>query len=344
MSNATTKSISEFNGISNNLNFIKFIAALLVVYRHSFPVTAQGTDFLSAVTDGAISIGGFAVAIFLFSSGYFVTKSLVKKGDKGYFLSRFAKIYPAFFAVTVITVFVIGPVVSTLPPAKYFSNAETYKYFSFLFFVPYYSLPGVFKGNVVTEVNGPLWTLTLEVICYILLFAANKLKLLNKKAFCIISALLFAAAIPIFILKLQPLASFSDYIRPLYMFFAGALCYVFSDKIKIKHYLVVLAILCLGLGVFSGYTNFAVIICLPYLLCAVIFSDIQVPKSLAKCGEISYSMYLVGFIIQQIYMNYFPDLTEIQNFLISAVTDIIIAIPLYLFVEKPCSSYILKKN
>lgn len=344
MSNATTKSISEFNGISNNLNFIKFIAAFLVVYSHSFSVTTGKPDPLSFITDDAITFGGFAVAIFLFSSGYFVTKSILKKGCEGFVKSRFAKIYPCFLFIILITAFVIGPILSTLDATEYFSSIKTYKYLSYAVFIPNYSLPGVFSATRLATVNGALWTLVLEVVCYAVLFVAGKLKLLNKKVFVVLCIPLFVLAILVFVVKFETVSQFSTYIRPLYMFFAGALCYVFSDKIKIKHYLVVLAILCLGLGVFSGYTNFAVIICLPYLLCAVIFSDIQVPKALAKCGEISYSMYLVGFIIQQIYMNYFPDLTEIQNFLISAVTDVIIAIPLYLFVEKPCSNYILKKN
>ena len=61
---------------SNNLNLIKFIAAILVIFSHSFRISRNTMDPLDSFTDGQISFGGVAVALFLFASGFYVTKGL----------------------------------------------------------------------------------------------------------------------------------------------------------------------------------------------------------------------------------------------------------------------------
>lgn len=43
---------------SNNLNLIKFIAAILVIFSHSFRISRNTMDPLDSFTDGQISFGG----------------------------------------------------------------------------------------------------------------------------------------------------------------------------------------------------------------------------------------------------------------------------------------------
>ncbi len=74
-----TKSIGEFKGRSNNLNLLKFIAAVLVVFSHAYGITGHGDDPMMWLSRGQMSFGGFAVAIFFFASGFYVTKSLLAK-------------------------------------------------------------------------------------------------------------------------------------------------------------------------------------------------------------------------------------------------------------------------
>lgn len=52
--------ISNFKKKSNNLNLIKFMAAVIVIYHHSYGLLSKGGSWF----------GGFAVVIFLFSSGF----------------------------------------------------------------------------------------------------------------------------------------------------------------------------------------------------------------------------------------------------------------------------------
>ena len=63
---------------SNNLNLVKFIAALFVIISHAYPLCkgAEYNDILSDLSRNSIAFGSLAVAIFFMSSVFFVTKSL----------------------------------------------------------------------------------------------------------------------------------------------------------------------------------------------------------------------------------------------------------------------------
>ncbi len=74
---------------SNNLNLLKFIAAIFVIISHAFPLSkgAEYNDILSDLSRNSIAFGSLAVAIFFMSSGFFVTKSLLKnKNSKSIFI------------------------------------------------------------------------------------------------------------------------------------------------------------------------------------------------------------------------------------------------------------------
>lgn len=185
---------------SNNLNLIKFIAAILVIFSHSFRISRNTMDPLDSFTDGQISFGGVAVALFLFASGFYVTKGLFKR-KKGvlYFKNRFARIYPAFVAVIIATAFIIGPLISKYSFKEYFGRKDTYLYLLYILMIPRYILPGVFEKNPYPGVvNGSLWTIPLEVICYIGLYIVYVCKFLNKKVLKILNPLLLIGICVIF--------------------------------------------------------------------------------------------------------------------------------------------------
>lgn len=81
----------------NNLNFIRFVAALLVIMSHSFSVTegayAQGTP-LDVITQTRLSFGGVAVAFFFFYSGLLIAKSCeTHKRLPDFFNKRIVRIF-----------------------------------------------------------------------------------------------------------------------------------------------------------------------------------------------------------------------------------------------------------
>ena len=220
---------------SNNLNLIKFIAAILVIFSHSFRISRNTMDPLDSFTDGQISFGGVAVALFLFASGFYVTKGLFKR-KKGvlYFKNRFARIYPAFVAVIIATAFIIGPLISKYSFKEYFGRKDTYLYLLYILMIPRYILPGVFEKNPYPGVvNGSLWTIPLEVICYIGLYIVYVCKFLNKKVLKILNPLLLIGICVIFGFRVTGIYKYHLYLRPLLIFFMGIQYYIFRDEIKL---------------------------------------------------------------------------------------------------------------
>jgi peptidoglycan/LPS O-acetylase OafA/YrhL len=111
----------------------------------------------------------FAVRGFFVISGLLIYRSYVHSPSVASYLDkRVRRIYPAYFTIVALAAFALWPL-STLPSSQYF-GAGFWKYLGanlvFLnFLAP--SLPGVFTSNVVTPVNGALWTLKIEVAFYL---------------------------------------------------------------------------------------------------------------------------------------------------------------------------------
>lgn len=328
--------IADFNSMSNNLNLIKFVASLLVIFSHAHTMIGNQEDILFSLSKQTITLGGLAVVIFLFASGYFVTKSLLTKNNlRLYFKTRFLRIYPLFIVVIILTAFVLGPIVTFLTPGEYFSNLGTYKYFSYLICIPNYSLPGVFTNNTLTTVNGSLWTLILEIILYIALAVMYKLGLLCKEKMKYVNILFVIAIIALFVVEPAFTKPYAAYLRPAFAFAMGVNYYIYRDQIKLDYRVLLLAIV-LGIPMFIlNRISLFFVVCFPYILSMVIFSKHQVGELFGKLGNYSYAIYLVAFPIQQMLIHFIPSIGVLRNTLYSCILSIIIGVILYYAVEKP---------
>ena len=331
----------KMNGISTNINLIRFIAAILVIFSHSFYVSASKEDPFSIFCNGQANFGGFAVAIFFFLSGFYVTKSLYKKNDvKEYLYKRCIRIFPQLWTVVLVSVFVLGPIFTTCSFGQYFTNSSTYLYLLNGFLLPIHNLPGVFGNNVYdATVNGPLWTLPVEFAAYLAMavvlimckhiFKNEKL----QKVFhiiCVCVLLVTFVVLDVFI-KNDFLITV---VRPLIIFFVGVLYCDYAEKIKLNFLVAFLMILFTGISCKIGLLNYALIICLPYVLITLALGTRQV-KINSKILVISYEMYLFGWPIQQIVVHYFGGtMNPYLNCLITLPIDIVLAYCLFVFVEK----------
>ena len=111
---------------STNVNLLKFVAALLVILCHAYPITDNGVDILSRYTNGACNFGGFAVGIFFFFSGLYVAKSFSRVDTIwNYFKKRIERIFPQLIIVVLLSVFVLGPITTSISAGEYFSDKST---------------------------------------------------------------------------------------------------------------------------------------------------------------------------------------------------------------------------
>lgn len=174
------------NSRNNNLDLIRLIAAALVIWSHAYPIVlGKGAEQpLSRLTYGQISLGDLGVAIFFVLSGFLVSQSMFRLNDLvGYTKARVLRIFPGLIFCVLISTFIIGPIFSTLSLTDYFTNDTTYSYLvattTLNFLSPF--LPGVFESNPYGAfINGSLWTLKYEIICYFTLALSWKLGLIQQ--------------------------------------------------------------------------------------------------------------------------------------------------------------------
>jgi peptidoglycan/LPS O-acetylase OafA/YrhL len=154
----------------NNFNFIRIIAALSVLISHAYPIavnTAQPEPLASFLP--GYTLGRLAVWTFFIISGFFVSQSFARrKSVMEFCVARVLRIYPGLLTVLFLSAFVMGPLFTKVSIHEYFETMVPTDYvLKGLTFNFHTYLPGVFINNPYrASVNGSLWTLYYEVVCY----------------------------------------------------------------------------------------------------------------------------------------------------------------------------------
>jgi peptidoglycan/LPS O-acetylase OafA/YrhL len=172
----------------NNFDALRLVAAVSVVFSHSF-VIADGTqdhEPLIWLTGNQSILGLVGVFVFFAISGFLVTQSFEATGNAWRFLAKRAlRIFPGLFVATVLSAFVLAPLVTTLWPSVFLLRPEPYEYVigNTLLDQTVHELPGVmFVNNPIgLEINGSLWTLRLEFAMYLMVLALGLLRLLTVR-------------------------------------------------------------------------------------------------------------------------------------------------------------------
>ena len=109
----------------NNFDIIRLFAASLVIISHSFGFA--GKDDILAAASGYTSLGILGVYIFFIISGHLISQSFLSRGSVMVcFIGRLLRIYPALIAIVLFTIFVAGPICTTLSLKDYFIATETW--------------------------------------------------------------------------------------------------------------------------------------------------------------------------------------------------------------------------
>lgn len=151
----------------NNLTALRWFAACLVLYGHAFVFLGLPEPLFLQWAP----MGPLGVYIFFAISGYLVAQSWHRDPSVPRFLiKRALRIFPGLLVCTVLSVVVLGPLLTTLDMATYWGNEHTRGYFTNVALYMTYHLPGVFANNKLPHaVNGSLWSLPVEFFMYFLL-------------------------------------------------------------------------------------------------------------------------------------------------------------------------------
>lgn len=279
-------------GRANGFDGLRLLLALGIVAFHCHTLTTAGADLPWPVAAAAHLI----LPAFFVLSGYLVMSSLERCATvREFLLLRVLRLVPALTLVTLVSAFLIGPLFTTVSLRDYFSDSAVPTYLRNILVWPHFALPGLFEDNPRAGiVNGSLWTIQLEVICYGLLGAAALLsrgKVLNIVLIAW-GALLLFPRIPFLGLALAWLPA-----KDLALgFVAGALLYRFSGRIRL-HSGAALVSLLLAFGL-AATGELAALAVLPLAYGVIWLALRRIPPFLTR-DDYSYGLYLAAYPVQQ---------------------------------------------
>ncbi|WP_110931078.1 acyltransferase family protein [Paenibacillus bouchesdurhonensis] len=341
MSKSQVPMIGDYvSGRKNNFDIIRFVAATMVIFSHSYALSGYTEPEAIGTRD---TYGHLGVLIFFVISGFLITQSYLRTENFSVFLkSRVLRIFPALIFVVLLTVFVLGPAITTLPIKDYFSDIATYKYISNItLYGINFNLPGVFENNVFAEVvNGSLWTLQYEFTFYLFVGLLGLFGLLNSKRLVF---LLFFISLSMLTLGIgKGITVYNMNVQFIIEFFAcfsaGMVFYIFRDCIPLDKYIALTCLLLTFISIpFNDLPPELLIVSFSYLIFYFSFnSSINISK-FSKFGDFSYGMYVYAFPVQQL-VTYLHGgkMGHYENFIISFFVTLLCSIFSWHFIEKKC--------
>ena len=338
--------MKKFSTRDNHFDMIRMVAAMMVFLGHMAVLLPYPVPSIMGQ-----SVHGMGVIIFFLLGGYLITLSWERDPHVlRYACRRFFRIFPAFFCCVVITALVIGPIFTEIPLSDYFKHPQFGGYFRNLIFRIEFVLPAVFTKNPYPNVlNGSYWTLGPEVIMYfvipIVYTIGDKLKI-KKPLFTALAVL--TGGFSIVLLQFFPDFHFVFYnmdiaqvslLIPFY--FIGAAIAVWKPDKKyfnVQLSLILYFLACCYTIEHPGLLRLVDLIVFSYLILSLGFNG---PGISLEKFDISYGLYIWGFIIQQTVIHLALNVIQVPLpksviVLVSLALTVGISYLTFRFVEEPC--------
>ena len=309
----------------DNFDALRLLAAIVVLVGHGFVLT--GSRPVPSVLGVPVHIIGLSV--FFVISGYLISGSWQAGGGSARFLwHRVLRIFPALIVVIAVTVFVVGPLASTVDLGPYFASGETWRYLGNVSLVMTYDLPGVFRTHPTTAVNGSLWTLGVEFCCYLSVLGIGHASI-RLRPVVWVAVLVVAAGI-----SLTTGAAAATMVT----FFAmGALAKLVAPRRLFRPrvaFEVALGCLVLHLLV-PGATQVLAWIVIPWIALTIGFASTPGLRGIGRIGDLSYGVYLWAYLVQQMVIAVAPGLPVMSSILATLVLTLGVAGVSWRFIERP---------
>jgi len=321
-------------GHDNNFNIIRMLASTGVLISHAYPLSlgrGLGDPFTAIF---GISLGTACVMIFFCISGFFVAGSFEKNPSvKNFLLARSLRLFPALFVCLVATI-LIASLFTVSEPEHYWSATPKYFFWNFTLFWGQTELPGVFQENIFSPtINGSLWTLNFEVMCYFIILALGVSGFLAKKEKVFNFLVVFLTLL--LLSKLFDFPSRAGLLLELgYPFMLGVVFWVWRRSIPFAISYAAGSAIYIITSYFLPLPQFTIWIAATYMIFFLGYTDILSLKKYNRFGDYSYGLYIYAFPIQQIYVQLGTD-NPLQNIALSLPTALICAVVSWHFIESP---------
>lgn len=320
----------------NNLTALRWLAASMVLIGHSFAFLGLPEPTFM----GWVTLGPLGVYIFFAISGYLVAQSWESDPHPLRFLQRRAlRIFPGLIVCTMLSVFVLGPLLTSLPLSDYFLSIYTRGYLTNIALYITFYLPGVFETNhIANAVNGSLWSLPAEFSMYLALALFGLMRVPRAGWIAVAVGLMLLAKLwamrspdmlVVYRTDLRQVVTCGVY------FWVGAVFY----RYKLNRYfsmtnvfVAIIIWLCL-----SRWMDFYVMgswLILPFLSLAFGLTTNSWLSRLAKY-DYSYGIYIYAFPIQQTVAKFWPQMPIEYYLAITASATLAMAALSWHYVEHP---------
>jgi peptidoglycan/LPS O-acetylase OafA/YrhL len=337
--------LEKNKGIGPGFDQLRVGLSLSILFWHSFGMNygAPWTESRSPMLFTPLVAG--LLPMFFALSGFLVTGSAFRTNNLRVFITfRMLRILPALFTEISLSALVLGPLLTALPLAAYFSSHEFLEYFGSLVGRVRYVLPGLFLTNPFPSVvNGALWTVGPEIICYVIIALLILSAMLQKRAIVLVFALLFVG-LCIFTDQWDraPIHSVLPTKSLILCFIVGNLIFLYREKIIYNLWVTLLIFIISTLLIASSQADlrlhlaiYPAVAGLAYVVTTLGITDL--PKlPFFHHGDYSYGIYIFGFPIQQSVVHFFPDhRTWWFNYMIAMPVTLLFAAASWHMIEKP---------
>ena len=337
----------------NSFDLLRLFAAFCVYFSHQMAFLGYEEPALGPL---GISLASTGLYIFFALSGYLVFKSLARSADpRQYFLARGLRIYPGAVA-NVIFCLVLGACITSLPASTYLTTLQTWNYVfhnASIFVTPtQMELPGVLASARWPVVNGSIWTIKYELLCYVLLFVTYRLAARTRYAMSTAMDLCAAVAVCLYVWYISTPPNppseifFTRYnwfnlSRFFMTFLFGALVAAsepHGDKTRLAFLSIPAALIVFGPS--PEFARCGIILLLTYFVIEIGKTRLLYSVSYRRLGDLSYGYFLYAYPIQNVVNT---ALWNGHNFwMLTFLTSALTFACAYLswrFVEKPCLSF-----
>lgn len=294
------KRAAETRNRSTGFDYMRIVLAVAITMYHAVGM-AHGFQAQLAVADGPWNWLIMSwLAMFFALSGYLVAGSLDRTRSLVTFAGlRALRIYPALMVDTLFSALVLGTVFTTLPLSDYFASPVLHRYFWNIIGHVHFYLPGVFEDHPHTKVNGQLWTVPYELLCYLALGLLALTGIYRRRWLFLGATVLGCVVLFANDLRHEWPTVFGVTGRNLVLcFLAGACVHLFRDKVRWSPGLFAVAV-----GAYFAINAVPVaayLAPLPIAYMTVYLGLTNPPKfSLLNTGDYSYGVFLYGSPIEQ---------------------------------------------
>jgi peptidoglycan/LPS O-acetylase OafA/YrhL len=332
MSTTIESRLREVDYRPSGFDYLRIGLALSVIFVHSFLQDVQHAYILNFFGIYVVQI----VPMFFALSGFLVASSLERCKSLVSFVGlRVFRIFPALVVEVFVSALIIGPIFTTLPLKDYFGNHTFHVYFWNLIGHIHYYLPGVFEDHKISQVNGQLWTVPWELMCYISISIIAIIGAYRYKLFftCVlVFAYLFEAFR--YAADAKPLEVATGEIC-LLSFLCGLWLYRHRDSIALSKPLFALsAAALLVVYLVPGAIRFTALPTAYATVCIGLTNPVR--SRILATGDYSYGIYLYGYAVQQSIFAISPAFNDWRLALLAcAPATIALAVVSWHFIERP---------